>query len=58
MFLKKIATLGGVFLFVIIVGEWLMMQPHGNKDSGELFKIAEQIAVSGKSLPKPPSFLK
>lgn len=40
MQISKIAAVGGVFMFVIIAGEWLMMQSHDNKAQTELTQIA------------------
>jgi len=44
---KKIAAFGGAFMFVIIAGECLMMQSHGNKDEAELLRIAGNTATLG-----------
>lgn len=40
MQISKIAAVGGAFIFVIIAGEWLMMQSHDNKEKAELTRIA------------------
>lgn len=40
MQISKMAAVGGAFMFVIIAGEWLMMQSHDNKEKAELTRIA------------------
>lgn len=38
--ISKIAAVGGAFMFVIIAGEWLMMQSYDDKEKTELTQIA------------------
>ena len=47
MSISKLAAVSGALIFVIIAGEWLMMQSHGNKDEAELLGIAGNMATLG-----------
>ena len=37
----------GAFVLMIIAGEWLMMQSHGNKGEAGLLGIATNMATLG-----------
>jgi hypothetical protein len=45
MSVSKIAMVSGVFLFVIIAGEWLMMQSHDNKGEIGLLGVAGSVTT-------------
>ncbi len=51
--ISKIVAVGGAFIFVIIAGEWIMMQSHGNKGEAELLGIAGNMATLGVNQEKP-----
>ena len=53
MSLSKIAAVGGAFMFVVIAGEWLMMQSHDNKDEAELLGVAGNVATLAISQKNP-----